>query len=392
MGILANLKNSIIRSRTLTKQWSPFYIVGRGLSGSNVKYSPEQALLNSDVFAVVNRVSSDIASCGISLQGYQDLINRPFGNVMTRYSFIQSIVIQMMIRGNAYVLIHRDQKSGNITSLEPLTDDQVTVQVNDAGNDLTYTVSFPDADRQSPVNVSSSDMLHFKLVQTGESATQFMGVSPLDSLTKELNLQDKSNELSLASVMHSLAPTYTLTIPKGNLNAKAKETIRKSFENQTAGENAGRTIVLDQSTELGTIQQSTDISPLTANAKYIQIQVAKAFGVPAEYLNSEGDQQSSTDQIKALYESTLSIYISPIISEFENKLHVDMSFDITGITDIDHQQLVSNVANLVKSGVLSASAGQNLLVARGAYPELKGMADAIPQLPLKGGENENGND
>ena len=378
------------RSRTLSSgSWSPFIWAGSGRPLHNsTQITPRQALVNSDVFAVVNRVSSDVAGCTVEAPMYQQLFKKPWGNLLTRYSLLQSITVQMMIRGNAYVWIHR--KGGKITGLEPIPFDNVVVNRNDEGTDVTYTISLPDSNRKQQVVVSSDDMLHFNLFLSGEADTQYMGTSPLDALVDELNLQDQANKLSLASIIHSLAPTYTLTIPQGKLNSTAKENIRKSFEAQTSGDNAGRAIVLDQSATLDELKGSSDLSPLLDDAKYIQTQIAKAFCIPDEYLNGQGDQQSSTDQIRSLYQNSLTLYIQPIEAEFTSKLGFPVHLDVTNAVDIDHQGLIDNMATLTSDGVLSANAAQQILIDRGAFPELTQIDDRIPSDTTAEGSEDDG--
>lgn len=371
MAIFNNLNKLFRRSRTLSNgSWSPFLLTTNGKTIAKNNFTTKEALVNSDVFAVINRVSSDVAGCSITAPAmYKKLLDKPLGNVITKYSLIQSIVTQMMIEGNAYVLVHYDSRNRPI-SLEPIPFEDVKVDLNDKGNDLVYTVTFHDSDRSEIVQVPSDKMLHFRLFLNGESDTQYMGTSPLDALQDELNLQDQSNKLALASIMHSLAPTYTLTIPQGNLGKNAKENIRRSFEQQTTGDNAGRAIVLDQAAKLDTIDPSNKLDNLLDNSKYIQTQIAKAFCIPDEYLNGQGDQQSSTDQIRALYQNSLTLYIQPIEAELSLKFGADVHLDVTNAVDIDHQSLIENVNAMVTAGTITSEQGQQLLKNRGAFPEL----------------------
>lgn len=390
MTLISNLANLIKRSRTLSSSsWSPFLWATNGKIIGKNQITADEALVNSDVFAVVNRVSSDVAGCSISAPAmYKKLFEQPWGNVITTYSLIQSVVVQMMIKGNAYVLIHRDSRN-RVTGLEPLPFENVTVTLNDKGDDLSYRVHFDDTDRNADQQVPSSNMLHFRLFLNGQSDTQYMGTSPLDALEDELNLQNQANQLALSSIMHSLAPTYTLTIPEGHLDAKAKDNIRTQFEKQTTGSNAGRAIVLDQAAKLDTIDPSSDLSKLLDNSKYIQTQIAKAFCIPDEYLNGQGDQQSSTDQIRSLYQNSLTLYIQPIESELSLKLSQPIHLDVTNAVDIDHQSLIDNVNAMVKSGTLSAKQGQQLLRDRGAFPEIVPQAVKQPSDTTAEGSETN---
>ncbi|MFT9269466.1 MAG: phage portal protein [Liquorilactobacillus nagelii] len=357
-----------VRSKALpTSSYSPFFLMSDGKTLANNTIDADFALRNSDIFAVVLRLSSDIAKAKLNAdsQQYQPVLDNP-ANLVNRYGFWQEILASLMLTGNAYVSIHRN---GNQVpdKLEFLPLSWVQVTLADNAADIIYTINYDDGRQQA--TFKSADMLHFKLFMSGRLIDQYTGISPLTSLVKELNIQDYSNNLSLSSLKNAIAPSYTLTVPEGIIDTEAKENIRQQFESQNSGSNAGRAIVLDQGLQLSALQINPDIAKLLSNTTFSQTQIAKAFCVPDSYLNGQGDQQSSTDMMRSLYTNSLPVYMEPILSELNFKFNCTVSADVADVIDVDHQQLISNLVSLTNSSnpVLDATQAQAILKSKGVF-------------------------
>lgn len=401
-------KNLIKRARTLGNGSSmPFYIANTGKIIDADDVTLEMALNNSDVFAIVFRISSDIAACNwITTSYYQKILSQPFGAVISAHNMWQSVVAQMILSGNAYCWLHRGS-NGVITSIEPIPYDQVTPQLNDTGDGMVYTAHFDDTKRSGDKTIADSDMLHFRLLVDGQGGSiQYMGLTPLQALKREIDIQDNSNRLSLATLAHAITPTNIIKVPQAQLNKKAKDNIRESFESQYTGDKAGSTVVLDQSADLQQISITPDIAKFIANTNFSQEQIAKAFCVPADYLSGKQDAQSNINQIRSFYNSSLSLYIRSIESELSNKLNADVQLDVSGAIDQDHQQLIDNMDKLVKDKILTAQEAQKVMISRHVFPELTNddMIQAVNDLnaqaaapspansPQEGGDDNNSND
>ena len=373
------------RSRTLNTG-SPFLFIGNGKTLQPNTVNADSALRNSDVFSVIFRVSSDIASA--TFKSPNDAVLQVLNNptpLINSYSFFQSSIAQMMLTGNAYILIHRTK--GNITGLESIPFDWVQIELNDNSTATTYTVNFDD-NRGTQV-FPSADVIHLRCFVSGQSATQLVGTSPLSALNPELGIQQFSNKLSMSALKNAIMPSYTITIPQGELDAEAKENIRQQFEKANSGINSGRALVLDQSASVSTLQVNPDTANLISSVNFSQVQIAKAFGIPLNYLNGQGDQQSSSTDLQNFYANSLTAYISPLLSELSMKLGVPIELDTTSITDVNHQQLVDQITKLATATqpVLSSKQAQQILQQRGAFPEL------IPQdiATTTGGDPNSGN-
>lgn len=353
IGFLQNLFHRNKRNLSLSSYgFSPFTVT----SGGNVILSntidASTALTNSDIFAIVSRIASNIASMKLKTpnQKITQSLENPSAYI-NGFSFWQKVIVQMLLTGNSYVLIHRDgnkQPSG-FTQI-PANEVQINILSRQAGDDadgIFYTITLDDEGTKQ-ITVSGDDMLHFRCLVSGsdQQTNGFCGVSPLISLAQEADIQDQSNKLAVSSLRHAIAPTYALKIPGAQVADEDKNNLRNNFEASISGNNQGRPIILDQSMDVAPLQVNSNIDKLLSNTQFAQNQIAKAFNIPSEYLNGTGDQQSSIQMMNSLYVNALSIYIHPILSEMTQKLGVEVTADLSSLSDVDHQQLISNVISL----------------------------------------------
>ena len=149
------------------------------------------------------------------------------------------------------------------------------------------------------------------------------------------------------------------------------------------------------------LQVNPNVDNLLSNTTFAQSQIAKAFGIPAEYLNGQGDQQSSIDMMKSLYVSGLAPYVKSLTSEMSQKLGAEVWGDFRQSSDVDNQQLISNIVSLSagKSPVLPARTAVRLLKQARALGlseipddvlasdfEAQGMTDSPPSNPSQKGD------
>lgn len=358
---MINPFDKLTRSQTLPSgtNFSPFSISNGVLMPNGTWTSATTALQNSDIYTVISRISSDIALMKWNVSdNFKSLLETP-NNLINGYSFWQSVVAQMLLSGNAYVILSKNR-------LELVPTHKVQVVLGDNSANLSYTVNFDDG---RPDTIYSADeMLHFRCFASGVGTdSQYVGVSPLMSLVSELNIQDYSKKLTLSTLKSAINPSVVITVPDAILDKEAKNNIRTSFEDQNSGDNAGRVMVLDQSAKLSQISINTDVANFLNNANFSQTQIAKAFGISDSYLNGAGDAQSSIQMVQGMYLSSLQTYIQSITSELQLKLHVPVGLDISTISDPTNQQFIENVVKLStgKTPVLTPEQVTQILTKKG---------------------------
>lgn len=334
---------------------SPFYVSSNGRVIASQTVNASNALTNSDIFAVVSRIASNIAMMNYKTDNplVTKAIKQP-SPYINGYSFWQKVVVQLLLTGNAYVLINRDGNHVPRSFVQvPASHVQINLLSKKAGdpvNDIVYTITL-DSENGDTFTVRSQDVLHFRCLVSGfdEQTRGYCGVSPLVSLAQEISIQDNSNQLANASISHAIAPSYVIKLPQNQIKDALKENWRSQVEKMTSGANAGRALVMDTSMDLQPLQVNPNIDSLLSNTRFSQSQIAKAFGIPTEYLNGQGDQQSSIQMMNSLYVNGLAPYVSSLTSEMSAKFGIEVRADFTNLADVDHSQLISQLASLTSS-------------------------------------------
>lgn len=310
----------------------------------NQMINADTAIQNSDIFSVISLIASEVVSISYKFPSPYDQLYRVPNGLTNSYSFWYSVVAQMCLSGNSYVLISRDSH-GLPTSLEEIPPALMTIKLGDYSRSISYIVDFDD--ERPRKEFKATDILHFKLNALGGLNSQYVGVSPLQSLLREINLQSLSADLSTSALKNSISPSYSITIPEATLSKDAKDHVRDSFQEQNSGKNQGKAIVLDQSATLSAMPQiDLKTAQYLNNVDWTRTQVAKAFGINDSFINGQGDQQSSLDMTMRLLITSLQRYVRPYVSEFETKFNVDVQVDETELFDPDHAQFIDLVEKL----------------------------------------------
>lgn len=108
------------------------------LSSNDVNtYVSISALRNSDIFAAVNIIASDIASnpieCGTSI--YETMLNQRPNEIMDGFHFKYALALNMLLNGNSFAEIKPNH------TLKLIPNSQMTVDVDDESGQVTYTYS-----------------------------------------------------------------------------------------------------------------------------------------------------------------------------------------------------------------------------------------------------------
>ena len=352
-----SLKNPFETRQVITTgSYMPFIFANSGTSiVPNELISADMALKNSDLYSVTSLISADVAGAKFIGSNAQALavLNKP-SHLTNRYNFWQTIVLELLMSGNAFATIGENElryiPNQNV-SLD-LTNDVLTYQITPHGD---YTGGTFQADA----------VLHFKIMAHGVNGTELIGHSPLESLANEIQQQEQANRLSLATLAQAINPTSVIKIPDAVVSPEAKESVRREFEKANTGSNAGRTLVLDQSADFQSLSINADVAKFLTNATYQRTQISKAFGVPDSYLNGQGDQQSNIDMIKNMYVNGLNRYIEPIVSEVQAKFSDDISLDMSSILDYSNSIFKQDLLNFVDKGILNGSQALDILKSKG---------------------------
>ena len=354
----------------------------------DIYISAKEALMNSDIYSTIFQISGDLASSQIisDMTRYQGIIDNP-SVTSNKHAFWQAVFAQLLLGGEAFIYRWRNI-NGIDHHWEYLRPSQVSAYLLDDGSGLIYNITFDEPKIGVKMNVPQNDVLHFRLLSKNGGMT---GISPLSALSNELNIKNDSNKLTRAALSQSIMAPGILKITKeGKVNWKIKAMRAKEFMRQTQVANNGP-VVIDDLEEYSPLEIKSDIAKLLAQADWTGNQIAKVYGIPNSYLNGQGDQQSSLDQIKGMYANALSRYMESIVSELNNKLSTTIHYNIRPAIDPLQDSYAQVLSGLTKDGMLAHNQARYLLQGTGYLPDDLPEPQSALLNPPKGGD-ANGKD
>lgn len=354
----------------------------------DIYISAKEALMNSDIYSTIFQISGDLASSQIisDMTRYQGIIDNP-SVTSNKHAFWQAVFAQLLLGGEAFIYRWRNV-NGIDNHWEYLRPSQVSAYLLDDGSGLIYNITFDEPKIGVKMNVPQNDVLHFRLLSKNGGMT---GISPLSALSNELNIKNDSNKLTRAALSQSIMAPGILKITKeGKVNWKIKAMRAKEFMRQTQVANNGP-VVIDNLEEYSPLEIKSDIAKLLAQADWTGNQIAKVYGIPNSYLNGQGDQQSSLDQIKGMYANALSRYMESIVSELNNKLSTTIHYNIRPAIDPLQDSYAQVLSGLTKDGMLAHNQARYLLQGTGYLPDDLPEPQSALLNPPKGGD-ANGKD
>lgn len=341
--------------------------IGALMFGGSTTYTQDKAMLLSTVYRCVNLIADSVAQ--LSLETYRvdskgfkkKYQNHPAYHVlncepnkrMTRYTFIKLLISSMLLRGNGYAYIVRDN-DGNVKELIYLPTEYVTiVPPKYIYEPVTYKVTGFDFD------VPAKDMIHL-LNYSYDGVT---GISTLSFARQTLELSSNSEEHARNFFAGGCNVGGILSV-QSSLNAKQKEDIKTSW-NRTFNAKSGT------SNGLAVLEGNMNYQPISVNSKDAQLLETRQFNVTdiCRFFNVSPVMafdltHSSYSTVEATNISFLSTTLQPILTkielEFKRKLFsehnkIDIKFDVAELLRTDKASQSDYYQKMILNGIMSVN-------------------------------------
>lgn len=279
------------------------------------------ALKNSSVYSAINLISSKLAN--VSLSSADDKLKKTLNDCHLR----QSLIASALLYGDSFAYLDNGK-------LQFLPNNNVTVTVNENGLDSKLTYTYTDGDNRQ-FQLDSKKVLHLYFFSTDG----LTGISPLYSLSQEIQLAKSSNNLSLG--FFNSPSRNVLKIHKTNLSDEARSNLRAQFDN--LNNSKLKTLVLDDSADYTTHTMDTSALQLSSSVDWSTRQIAAAFGIPPTYLGKESEHSNSSQDEEQL-QQTLDQYLKLYLMQLTNFFGTEVSYD--EFKNLDLQQRISLVNQL----------------------------------------------
>lgn len=339
------------------------------LYNSNGGYASSKALQLSTVYRCVEVISDSIAQLPlepykIDSDGYKikftshptyRLLNAEPNPRMSKFIFIKTMVVSMLLKGNAYAYVERDN-NGNATALHYIPADNVTIiKPQTIKDSVAYNVTgFSNV-------VEDCNMIHL-INFTYDGIT---GISTLDNARRTLGLATDAEGhcegffkggANLAGV---LKVQSTLTTKQKN---DLKTSWQSAFNAQTGTPNG--VAVLEGNMEFQPITVNPADAQLLETRQFNVVDICRFFGVsPVKAFDLSKSSYSTVEATElAFLTDTLSPLIEKIEEEFERKLYkpsekdsIDVRFNTSALLRADKQSLANYYNTLFNIGAISVN-------------------------------------
>lgn len=304
-------------------------------------------------------------------------------------SFLESLVINLLTSGNAYVEAVRPREGEAPTELYVLRPDRMKVIPGATGLPLgyEYTVSGKVTRWMCDPVTGESPILH---IRHYHPLDDWYGMAPLEAALVSIDQHNAASSWNQALLNHGARPSGALVYaPKdgpANLSDEQIGRLREEFEHHYQGRsNAGRPMILEGGLEWHEMSLSPKEMDWLSGRDAAARDIALAFGVPVQLIGIQGAQTYANMQEArmALYEETVLPLVSRLVAAFDHWL-VPM-FDDGLMLDYDHDE-VSAMTNrrdalwekLEKASFLSVNEKREAL----GYGPVEGgdVIGAIPPL------------
>lgn len=300
-----------------------------------------KALTNSDIYTGVNIIAGDIAQSPfkpVNNSTIDDslltLLNKEPKTNQSHYTMMYAVVSNLILTGNAYILIHRNNDK-SVKELEFVETQQVNVIRDLVTGEYRYEVNMPYGNIM--YKCTPKDILHFKLTTTDG----WLGRSPLLSLNDEIALQTNGLKVLNNFFSKGVFSGGILKLLNGTVNNQTKAKIREDFEKVNG---AGGTIVLDETQEFNENKINTEVLKLIQANKFSTQQIAKVLGIPINRFGQELVNSSDTGQNDIYIASTIAMYESSICDEINLKLGVELELDLSKLRQDTHEDRLRRIA------------------------------------------------
>ena len=358
MGILDIFKrdrNSIHDAILTTPSVQP---VNTGLLFGNL-FQNGNSLTLSAVYRCVELISDSVAILPIDIetkdgkylpnhQLYQVFDNRD--NLLDKYTFIKMLIQSVLLKGNSYCYIYRNQ-DGSVKSLRFLESGDVTINYNKETGKLYYT-----APLISKKQIESVNMIHLKKFSydgvNGISVLSFASNSVKNSKNTEQSASDFfSNGRNLSGILKVNSP----------LTPQQTKDIKKAWSETYTNNGQG----------IAVLQGNMDFQPISVNSADAQMiesrhfnvtDICRWFGVNPILLGEEGGSQYGV--VESLQREfvlhTLLPYVKMIEEEFNRKLlklseinDINIKFDIEFLLKANKKEEAEYLVALSNNGLLT---------------------------------------
>lgn len=277
------------------------------------------ALQISSVWACIELLADNIASLPIFVymvkNGLRELardtdlwrlLHTSPNSRHTSMEFWQFMVMNYMLRGNAYARLERNGR-GEVIAMWPLSSDQVQVKVLDDGS-LVYEYSV----NSTVIVYAEKNILHFR-----DKGNGIIGMSRLDYMRSSLSVAINAQNTTNNTYEKENRRPMVFMIDK-TLKSEQREAIRKNFKGLTESGDDDL-LILEAGAKVEALSMTPAEVQLLETRKFSVEDISRWFGIPSVLINDLANRVpygNNDDLIQIFYKFKL----RPMLVGFEQAM------------------------------------------------------------------------
>ncbi|MBD3838839.1 MAG: phage portal protein [Epsilonproteobacteria bacterium] len=312
--------------------FSPFNLFGTSKAGVKVNYNTASA--HTTVMSCFKILSEAVASMPINLMVeeekkgvlsrtvnrkhklYEVLMLKP-NPFMTRFSWIQAVMMNLVSRGNAFCQILYNQH-GELVGFVPLVTDQMQV-FTDGKGEVVYRYSHFV---HGVVDLDEREVLHI----VGLSLDGLWGLSPIAYSQNSIGLSMAMEEYGSNFFKNGSNAGGVFEMPT-KLSMEAFNRLRDSLKEKYQGlTNSGKPMLLEEGLSFKPISINNNDSQFLESRKFQKSEIASIFRIPPHLINELDNATFTNIEQQSLEFATYTL--TPWIERIEQALNIVIAREI----------------------------------------------------------------
>ena len=332
MRYFSRLARAIV-NKSFAEEWLTKAISTISGTASGVSVTPDKALESSAVYASIKVLAETLASLSLNLfkrlpdDGGRELVTDDKGpglihlkpnDYMDSYEWIEGLVTQLKLRGNAYHRIYR--YGGKITQLIPYSPDKMTVEQNNGS--IIYNYTHPDGKIEK---MFASKIWHLKELSISSTHNDsdapegVLGIAPIETGKETIGLSLAADEFAARFFSNNASFGVSLET-EAKLSENARKNLKDSLANFGKLENKWKSLILEEGLKLNKLG-FTNIDSQFLETRILSIEeIARIFRVPS-ILIGHPDKTMTYASAEQLFLSFVIHAIRPLAIRIERSMN-----------------------------------------------------------------------
>nr|DAJ82055.1 MAG TPA: portal protein [Caudoviricetes sp.] len=338
--------------------------ISQGMTTFQELLNPNDRAQNlSSVYRCVDLISSTVANLPLNVlyidkkgntrEQKNHRLQKVLDNmVMTRYNFMKKLISDVLLRGNAYCYLKRNEQ-GDVVDVIPLEPNDVMVIWDKKKQELYYQIPFLSKVQK----IQAFDIIHLQ----NNSNDGIHGQSVLSFAARQLQIAHGAENSAKQIFISGGSPARGVLSTLSPISKAQKQQLAANWTQSTNG-----VLVLGGDMKFTPLSANAEEMQLLDSRKFNAIEICSFFGVPPSLLGL-GDKTSNVEDLMNMFlTTTIQNYISMIEHEFSRKMFSPQSQGRYKI-DVDENSMLrmsssakaSYYSTLLQNGCLSINEVRN---------------------------------